>query len=83
MQSEAKQVIWQATYDIKKYDQNQLIVLVDQVEAKTREANLRRSKTYELAVSGIYHRTRGDRSRANQELNKVEHWIEEATVLDG
>ena len=83
IQSEAKIVIWQATYDIKKYDQNQLIVLVDQVEAKAREANLRRSKAYELAVSDIYHRSCGNRNRADRELHRVEHWIEVATVLDG
>ena len=59
-QSEANHVIWMATWAIKKGNQNQLVVLVDQVEAKTREANLRRSKAYELAVSGIYHRTCGD-----------------------
>ena len=41
-QSEANHVIWMATWAIKKDDQNQLVVLVDQVEAKTREANLRR-----------------------------------------
>ena len=43
-QSEANHVIWMATWAIKKGDQNQLVVLVDQVEAKTREANLRSSK---------------------------------------
>ena len=46
-QSEANHVIWMATWAIKKSDQNQLVVLVDQVEAKTREANLGRSKAYE------------------------------------
>ena len=33
-------------------------------------------------MSSIYNRTRGDRNRANQELRRVEHRIEEATMLD-
>ena len=60
-QSETKQVVWMATWAIKKDDQNQLV--------KTREANLCRSKAYKLAVSGIYHRTCGDRNQANRELH--------------
>ena len=57
-------------------------MLVDQVEAKTREANLSRAKAYNLVISGIDHRTHGNRIQANQELRKVERWIEEATILD-
>ena len=57
-------------------------MLVDQVEAKTREANMSKAKAYDLALSGIDHRTLGNRTQANQELRKVERWIEEATILD-
>ena len=82
MISDTRQVIMQADYDASKYDQNQLVVLMDQVEAKTRKANLSRAKAYELALSGIDNRTHGNRTRANQELRKVERWIEEAIMLD-
>ena len=40
MLSDAKQVIWMADYDSYEYKQDQLVMLVDQVEAKAREANL-------------------------------------------
>ena len=82
MLSDARQVILLSDYGSYEYDQNQLVVLVDQVEAKTRKENLSRAKAYNLALSGIDHRTHGNRTRANQELRKVEHWIEEATILD-
>ena len=62
MISDTRQVIMQADYDASKYDQNQLVVLMDQVEAKTGKANLSRAKAYELAVSGIDHRTHGNKT---------------------
>ena len=82
MLSDARTVIWMADYAAKEYDQNQLVMLVDQVEAKTREANLSRAKAYDLALSGIDHRTHGNKTQLNQELRKVECWIDEATILD-
>ena len=82
MLSDARQVILMADYDSYEYEQNQLVVLVDQVEAKTREANLSRAKAYDLALSGIDHRTHGNKTQVNQELRKVERWIDEATILD-
>ena len=62
MISDARQVILIADYGGYEYDQNQLVMLVGQVEAKTRKANLSRAKAYELAVSGIDHRTHGNKT---------------------
>ena len=56
---------------------------MDQVEAKTKKADLLRSKAYSLAVPGIYMRMCGNRDRANEVLLRVALWIEEAIVLDG
>ena len=66
---------------VDEYEQNQLVVLVDQVEAKTQEANLSRAKAYNLVLSGMDHRTHGNRTWLLV-LRKVESWIEEATILD-
>ena len=55
-------VIWEASSNIKMYNQGKLVELVDQVEANTKEANLLRSKAHNLAVSGIYNRTCGNRA---------------------
>ena len=55
---------------------------MDQVETKTREANLSRAKANNLVLSGIDHRTHGNRTQANVILRKVECWIEEANILD-
>ena len=56
---------------------------MDQVEIKTKEADLLRSRAYNLAVPGIYMRTCGNRFRANEVLLRVALWLEEAIVLDG
>ena len=56
----------------------QLIMLMDQVEAKTRKADLNRAR----ALSGIDNRIHGNRIRATQELRKMECWFDEATILD-
>ena len=55
-QLDTELVIWQATFNIKMYYRGQLVKLVDPVEANTKEANLLRSKAYNLAVSGSYIR---------------------------
>ena len=80
--SEAKQAILMADYYGYEYDQHQLIVLMDHVEAKTRKADLNRVRAYDLALSGIDNRIHGNRIRATQELRKMERWIDEATILD-
>ena len=82
-ESETEMAIGEATFNVKMYDQGKLVELVDQVEAKTEEANLLRSKADKLAVSGIYNRTCGNRDRANEELLRVARCIEESIVLDG
>ena len=56
-ESETEMAIGEATFNVKMYDQGKLVELVDQVEAKTEEANLLRSKADKLAVSGIYNMT--------------------------
>ena len=71
-----------ADYAGYEYDQNQLIVLMDQVEAKTWKADLNRARAYDLALSGIDNRIYGNRIRATQELRKMECWFGEATILD-
>ena len=81
MLSDARKAILMADYGSYEYKQNLLVVLMDQVEAKTRKANLNRAKAYDLALSGIDNRTHGNRTRANQELRKMERWIDEATIL--
>ena len=60
---ETQIVISEATLDIHLCDHPKgiLVDLVDQVEAKTKEADLLRSKAYNLAVPGIYLRTCGNR----------------------
>ena len=60
---ETQIVISEATLDIQLCDhpRGKLVDLVDQVEAKTKEADLLRSKAFNLAVPGIYLRTCGNR----------------------
>ena len=82
-QLDTESVIGQATFNIKMYYRGTLVELVDQVEANTKEGNLLRSKAYNLAVSGNYNRECGNRDRANEEMLRVNRWIEEAIVLDG
>ena len=79
---EAKQAILTADYDGYEDNQNQLIVLMDQVEAKSRKADLNRARAYDLALAGIDNRIHGNRIRATQELRKMERWMDEAIILD-
>ena len=62
---------------------HKLVDLLDQVETRTKEADLFRSRAYNLEVSGIYMRTCGNRVQANELLLRVARWLEEAVVLDG
>ena len=68
----------EATFDIKQYNhpKGKLVDLVDQVEAKTKQADLLRSRAYTLAVPGIYMRMCGNRDRASKVLLKVARCIE-------
>ena len=82
MLSDVKLVMIMVDTDSYEHDQIQVVRLMNLVENKTREANLSRAKACNSVLSGIDHRTHGNRSQANIILRKVERWLERGDMMN-